>query len=39
VFHVRAFARSNFYPCRHQAGHRIPHAQSAGTTPLPTRPI
>ena len=22
-------ARSNFYPCRHQAGHHIPHAREA----------
>ena len=22
-------ARSNFYPCRHQAGHHIPHTRKA----------
>ena len=28
MFDVRAFARSNFYPCLHQADHLIPHART-----------
>lgn len=32
------FARSNFYPCRHQAGHPILRAQSAGSTPFRRAP-
>ena len=39
-FNFRAVARANFYPCRHQAGHHIPHrAKRWVHTPLPTRPI
>ena len=29
VFRAEPIARSNFYPCRHQAGHLIPHAREA----------
>ena len=27
VYRAEPVARSNFYPCRHQAGHLIPHAR------------
>ena len=29
VYRAEPVARSNFYPCRHQAGHHIPHAREA----------
>ena len=29
VYRAEPVARSNFYPCRHQSGHHIPHAREA----------
>jgi len=29
VYRAEPVARSNFYPCRHQAGHHIPHTRKA----------
>jgi hypothetical protein len=29
VYRAEPVARSNFYPCRQQAGHHIPHAREA----------
>ena len=38
VSEVRTLDRTNFYPCRHETGHHIPHAQGAGTTPYGRAP-
>jgi len=34
VLNFGLLARTTFYPCRRRAGHHIPHAQSAGTSPV-----
>lgn len=35
---VRTVGRTNFNPCRHQAGHHISHALGAGNTPYGRAP-